>query len=315
MIRRLLLIIPTIFLVTVIVFCTLRFIPGDVLDLMVAEMSEETGLSEMTIEALKHDLGLDVPVHIQYGRWVGDALRGDLGTSLWTDREVVEDIIRRLPISVELGILAIVIGLTIAVPVGVYSAIRQDTAADYFGRTGAILGLSLPNFWLGTMVMIFPAIWWAWSPPVKLIPFFEDPMANLGQFVIPAIIMGTAMAAATMRMTRTMMLEVLRQDYIRTAWAKGLRERIVVQRHALKNALIPVITVVGLQVPVLIGGAVVMETIFCLPGIGLLLIEAINKRDYPVISGINLVLASFILVLNLIVDFTYAFLDPRVHYK
>ena len=314
-IRRLLLIIPTIFLVTIIVFCTLRFIPGNVLDLMVAEMSEETGVSELTIEALKHDLGLDVPVHIQYGRWVGAALQGDLGTSLWTDRSVTEDLLRRLPVSMELGILAILTGIIVAAPIGVYSAVRQDTPVDYLGRTASILGLSLPHFWVGTIIMVFPAIWWAWSPPVKLIPFLDNPMANLSQFIIPAIIMGTAMAAATMRMTRTMMLEVLRQDYIRTAWAKGLQERVVVQRHALKNALIPVITVIGLQIPVIIGGAVVMETIFCLPGIGLLLIEAINKRDYPVISGINLVLASFVLVLNLIVDLTYAFLDPRVHYK
>ena len=315
-IRRLLLIIPTLFIVTVIVFSTIRFIPGNVIDLMVAEMAWESGLgAELTAEHLRHALGLDVPIHVQYGEWLWDALQGDLGRSLWTHRPVTDDIIHRLPISVELGIIGVIIGLVIAIPVGVYSAIRQDTGADYIARTAAITGLSLPNFWLGTMVMVFPSLWWNWSPPVEYTPFFDNPLGNLEQFVIPAIIIGTGMAAATMRMTRTMMLEVLRQDYIRTAWSKGLGERAVVQRHALKNALIPVVTLVGLQIPVLIGGAVIMEQIFALPGIGLLLIESINRRDYPVISGINVLLATFVLVINLIVDLTYAFLDPRIHYR
>ena len=316
LIRRLLLIIPTLFIVTVVVFATVRFIPGDVIDLMVSEIAEDVGVTaDVTIEYIKEALGLDVPVHVQYGRWIGGAFQGDLGRSLWTQRPVTEDILSRLPISLQLGSMAILIGLTIAIPVGVYSAIRQDTGVDYLGRTMAIMGLSLPNFWLATMLMIFPAIWWGWSPAVEYIPLAEDPAGNLGQFIWPAIIMGTAQAAATMRMTRTMMLEVLRQDYIRTAWAKGLTERTVVIRHALKNALIPVITMVGLQIPVIIGGSAIMETIFSLPGVGLLLIDAINKRDYPVISGINLILASFVLTINLVVDVTYSFLDPRVRFK
>jgi len=311
-----LLIIPTLFIVTVIVFGTVRFIPGDVIDLMVAELDEEGGIDgEVTTEYIRQALGLDVPIHVQYGRWIGGALQGDLGRSIWTSRPITEDIMNRLPVSLQLGSMAILIGLTIAIPIGVYSAIRQDTGVDYLGRTMAIMGLSLPNFWLATMLMIYPSIWWAWSPPMEYIPLARDPVGNLGQFIWPALIMGTAQSAATMRMTRTMMLEVLRQDYIRTAWSKGLTERTVVIRHALKNALIPVITMVGLQIPVVIGGSVIMETIFSLPGVGQLLFDAINKRDYPVISGINLILATFILTINLVVDVTYSFLDPRVRYK
>jgi peptide/nickel transport system permease protein len=175
--------------------------------------------------------------------------------------------------------------------------------------------MSVPGFWVGTMIMVFPALWWNWSPPVQLIRLVDDPLGNLGMFIIPAAVMGMAMSGITMRMTRTMMLEVLRQDYIRTAWSKGLRERVVVLRHATKNALIPVVTIIGLQMPVLIGGTVIMEQIFSLPGIGLLEINAILNRDYPIISGVMLMMASFVLVMNLIVDLTYSFLDPRVQYR
>ena len=228
---------------------------------------------------------------------------------------VEEQIIDRLPVTVELGLLAIVIGLVIALPVGIYSAIRQDTAADYAGRSVAIIGLATPNFWLGIMVMIYPAIWWGWSPPLELIPLSEDPLGNLRMFLIPSLILGTASAAAIMRLTRTMMLEVLRQDYIRTAWSKGLRERVVIIRHTIKNALIPVVTLIGLQLPILIGGSVIMENIFNLPGLGRLMLVALNDRDYPLISGINLFFASAVIVANLITDLFYAFLDPRVRYQ
>ena len=211
--------------------------------------------------------------------------------------------------------LAIVIGLVIALPVGIYSAIRQDTAADHAGRSVAIIGLATPNFWLGIMVMIYPAIWWGWSPRLELIPFSEDPLENLGMFLIPSLILGTASAASIMRLTRTMMLEVLRQDYIRTAWSKGLRERVVIIRHTIKNALIPVVTLIGLQLPILVGGSVIMENIFNLPGLGRLMLVALNDRDYPLISGINLFFATAVIVANLITDLFYAFLDPRVRYK
>jgi len=316
LIRRLLLIIPTLFLTTVIVFATVRAIPGNVLELMTVEMQHESGLGkELTVEYLKHELGMDVPIYIQYGRWLGGVLQGDLGRSLWTRSIVTDKLMKGIPISMELGVLAMITALLIALPIGVYSAIRQDTWGDYVGRTIAILCISLPSFWLGTMVMVYPSIWLGWSPRVEYVPLVENVGANLLQFAIPGFILGMVMSGTTMRMTRTMMLEVLRQDYIRTAWSKGLRERVVIFRHALKNALIPVVTIVGLQLPVLIGGSVVLEQIFTLPGIGFLLIEAINKRDYPVISGVNVVMASFVLILNLVVDLAYAYLDPRVQYQ
>ena len=224
-------------------------------------------------------------------------------------------ILDRLPVTIELGVMAIVIGLLIALPVGIYSAIRQDTAADYAGRSIAIIGLATPNFWLALMVMVYPAIWWGWSPPMRLIPFTEDPLGNLGVFLIPSLILGTASAASTMRMTRTMMLEVLRQDYIRTAWSKGLNERVVIMRHAVKNALIPVVTLIGLQLPLLVGGAVIMENIFNLPGLGRLMVQALEQRDYPVVSGVNLFFATAVVGINLMIDLIYPYLDPRVRYS
>ncbi len=315
-IRRLLLIIPTLFILSILVFLSVRFIPGDVIDVMVARMIHyvEGGVDR---EALERMLGLDVPLYVQYGRWIGDILlHGTLGESLHGGAVSIEEkIIGRLPVTLELGVLAIVIGLLIALPVGIYSAIRQDTAADYTGRTIAILGLATPNFWLGVMVMIYPAIWWGWSPPMEWIPFSEDPLGNLGVFLIPSLILGTALAATTMRMTRTMMLEVLRQDYIRTAWAKGLNEKVVVLRHAIKNALIPVVTLIGLQLPILVGGSVIIENIFNLPGLGRLMVMALEERDYPVVSGVNLFFATAVIAGNLMIDLIYPYLDPRVCYR
>ena len=313
-IRRLLLIIPTLFILTILVFLSVRFIPGDIIDIMVGDLQWMGG--HIDREALERKLGLDVPVWVQYGRWVGGiVLRGTLGESLLGGFTVEEKILDRLPVTIELGVLALVIGFLIALPVGIYSAIRQNTAADYLGRSFAIIGLATPNFWLALMVMIYPVIWWGWSPPMQLIPFSEDPLGNLGMFLIPSLILGTASAAATMRMTRTMMLEVLRQDYIRTAWSKGLKERIVVIRHALKNALIPVVTLIGLQLPILVGGSVIMENIFNLPGTGRLILDALEIRDYPVVSGINLLFATAVVGINLMIDLIYAYLDPRVRYE
>ena len=313
-IRRLLLILPTLFILSILVFLSVRFIPGDVVDIMSVAMDQVVGSIDR--EALERRLGLDVPVWVQYGRWMGGILlRGSLGESLMGRGAVKERIIERLPVTLELGLMAILIGLVIALPVGIYSAIRQDTAADYLGRSIAIIGLATPNFWLGVMVMIYPAIWWGWAPPLELVSFTEDPLGNLGVFLIPSLILGTASAAATMRMTRTMMLEVLRQDYIRTAWSKGLRERVVIIRHTIKNALIPVITLIGLQLPILVGGAVIMENIFNLPGIGRLLVNALNERDYPMVSGVNLFFATGVVLLNLLIDLIYPYLDPRVRYE
>jgi peptide/nickel transport system permease protein len=206
-------------------------------------------------------------------------------------------------------------GLVIALPIGIYSAIRQDTWGDYLGRTAAILMMSVPGFWIMTMVIVFPAIWWGWVPPMEYIPIGKDPLGNAIQFGIPGLIMGASFSGGLMRMVRTLMLEVLRQDYIRTAWAKGLSERVVIVRHALKNALIPVVTIVGMGLPVLISGAIVTEQIFNLPGTGRYLFDAINRRDYPIISAMNLMLATLVLFCNLAVDLTYAWLDPRVQYR
>jgi peptide/nickel transport system permease protein len=314
-IRRLLLIIPTLFILTILVFLSVRFIPGDVIDVMVSRM-QYLGAGNIDRDAVERMLGLDQPVYVQYGRWMGGILLdGTLGNSLLGDWSVEGAIMDRLPVTIELGVLSLVIGLLIAVPVGIYSAIRRNTATDYVGRSIAIIGLATPNFWLGIMVMIYPAIWWGWSPPMELIPFTKDPLGNLGGFLIPSLILGTALSAATMRMTRTMMLEVLRQDYIRTAWSKGLKERVVVMRHAFKNALIPVVSLVGLQLPIIVGGAVIMENIFNLPGLGRLMLIALTERDYPVVSGINLFFGTAVLMLNLVVDLLYAYLDPRIRYQ
>ncbi|MBW2623054.1 MAG: ABC transporter permease [Deltaproteobacteria bacterium] len=314
LIRRLLAVIPTLLLASMLVFAVVRVIPGDIIDLMISQhdVSEE----EVTRETIRKVLGLDVPIHVQYYRWVKEIfLHGSLGDSMWRDRTVISEIVDRLPVTFELGIIALVIGLSLAFPIGIYSAIRQDTAGDYVGRTIAILGVAIPGFWLGTMIVVYPALWWDWSPSINLIPFREDPIKNMGTFLVPGAVLGFGMAGVTMRMTRAMMLEVLRQDYIRTAWAKGLRERIVIIRHAVKNALIPVITLIGLQLPILVGGTVIIEQIFVLPGMGLLMLEAIQQRDYPIVTGVMGFIGLIVLAVNVLVDISYGFLDPKVRYN
>ena len=313
-IRRLLLVIPTLFILSLIVFFSVRFIPGDTIDAMLGTVDFS---AEVDREALERMLGLDAPAHVQYVRWLGDILlHASLGNSLVGNRDAVaQTIAGRLPVTIQLGLMSIVIGIVIAVPVGIYSAIRQDTAADYAGRSVAIVGLATPNFWLAMMVMLYPAIWWGWAPPMELIRFMEDPAGSVGVFIIPSLILGTYLAAATMRITRTMMLEVLRQDYIRTAWSKGLKERMVVMRHAVTNALIPIVTLVGLQLPILVGGSVIMENIFNLPGLGRLMLSALTDRDYPLVSGINLFFGTAVVVINLMIDLLYGYLDPRVRYQ
>ncbi len=313
-IRRLLLMIPTFLLITLTIFFLLRAVPGNVIDLMVAQ-SGAAGGGTTTRDNLERTLGLDVPVHVQYVKWMWGIFHGNFGEHVWNRTPILDDILHRLPISLELGFLALATALLIALPLGIFSAIRQDTGGDYLGRTIAILFISIPSFWTATLVVVYPSVWWGWSPEVQYVPFFNEPLRNLAQFIIPAVIMGMVMSGTTMRMTRTMMLEVLRQDYIRTAWSKGLRERTVVLRHALKNALIPVVTVVGIELPVLIAGSVILETIFNLPGVGQLLIQALGQRDYPAISGINVFIAAFVLLMNLLVDLAYAYLDPRIHYQ
>ena len=313
-IRRLLALLPTLVFASIIVFSTVRLIPGDIIDLMLSQNDISAG--KVNRDQLVAALGMDKPMWEQYLIWISDiVMRGDLGKSLWQSTPVTEQLAARLPVSMELGAMALVIGLLMAIPIGVYSATRQDTAGDFIARSFSILLLAVPSFWVGTMVMVFPSIWWGWSPEVQFMPFMEDPVAHFKQMIVPAAVLGMALSAVTMRMTRTMTLEVLRQDYIRTAWAKGLDERLVVMRHALRNALIPVVTLVGLQAPLLIGGAVIVEQIFVIPGMGLLLLDAVNQRDYPVITGVFLVVGVAVMLINLLVDLSYGLLDPRVRHR
>jgi peptide/nickel transport system permease protein len=314
LVRRLLALIPALFFASVIVFVTVRLIPGNVIDLMLSQ--NDISADKLSREQLIAALGFDKPIWEQYVRWMGGILfAGDFGRSLWGNTPVAELLLARLPVTFELGLLALVVALAVAIPIGAYSAMRQDTAGDYLGRSFSIVMLAVPSFWMGTMVMVFPSIWWGWSPEVKFVPFRQDPLHNLSQMILPAIILGTSLSAVTMRLTRTMMLEVLRQDYIRTAWAKGLSENLVITRHALRNALIPVVTLIGLQAPLLIGGAVIMEQIFVIPGMGLLLLDAVNQRDYPIITGVFLIVGVAVMLINLVVDLSYGLLDPKVRYR
>lgn len=326
LIRRLFLIIPTLLLITILVFLLVRFVPGDVIDMMLAQMSEQSGMgAELTADYLREALGLDKPLLQQYGLWMGflpnedgvfrGVIHGYLGDSLWKNKPVLTELWERLPVSFELGILAMLTGWILAMPLGIFSAIRQDTAMDYLGRSFAIVMLSVPGFWLATMVIVYPSIWWNWTPSLEYIPFTKNPGGNLLQFILPAFLMGLQMSGSLMRMVRTMVLEVMRQDYIRTAYSKGLSERVVILRHVLKNALMPVVTIAGMMLPMLIAGAVIIEQIFCLPGVGRLTFESLTQRDYPIISGINLVMATTVLACNLLTDITYAWLDPRVQYR
>jgi peptide/nickel transport system permease protein len=320
-IRRLLLMIPTLFVVTVLIFFLVRLIPGDIIDSMQLHLTEE----KIDREALERSLGLDVPPVVQYGRWIGvlpgvdgsfsGLLQGNLGNSWLQRTSVVELVALKWPVTLQLGLMGLIIAQLIALPIGIFSAIRQDTVGDYLGRSLGILCIAVPSFWLGTLVLVYPSIWWGYMPPIMLIHFFKDPIGNLRMFIAPALVLGMSLAGVTMRMTRTMMLEVLRQDYIRTAWSKGLREKVVILRHTLRNALIPVVSTVGLQVPVLVGGTVIIEQIFSLPGMGRLLINATTGRDNPLVSGVIFIFASALMVINLMVDLTYGLLNPRIHYK
>ena len=312
-VRRLLLIIPTIFIASLIVFIVIRSIPGSVVDIIVSSYEY---ITHDDIAAVRAELGLDQPVLTQYFRWVDQIIiHGNLGTSMIKKTPVIDDIKARWPVTFELGIMGIIFALLISLPIGIYSAIRQDTIGDYFARSFAILCIAVPGFWLGTLVIVFPSIWWGYMPPIMLIKFNVNPLGNLAMFVIPAFVLGMGMAGQTMRMTRTMMLEVLRQDYIRTAWSKGLKERVVVLRHALKNALIPVITIIGGQVGGILAGTVIIENIFQLPGMGQLITNATTQRDYTIVSSVLFLFALVMVLANLLVDVTYSFLDPRVRYK
>jgi peptide/nickel transport system permease protein len=309
--RRVGLAIPTLFFVSVIVFLMMRLMPGDVATRMV-----EGHAYAPTLDALRRDLGLDRPMYVQYADWIGGILtRGDFGRSYWTRQPILDEFVRRFPVTLELALLTILVSVVIGVGVGIVSAARQDTVSDYTGRVLAILALSVPYFGLAVLVVVLPSIWFKWTPVWTYVSFTTDPLENLKIMAVPALVFGVTRAGPIMRIMRSALLDVLRQEYIRTAWSKGLSERTIVLRHALKNALIPVISLIGLQMPLYIGGSVIIESIFRLPGVGLFFFEALGKLDYPVVQSVNLIIAAMVVGLNLAIDLSYAFLDPRIRYR
>ncbi len=306
-IRRLTLLIQTLLLVSIIVFSLLRFIPGDAVQIMV---QQRYGPTEAIV---RHELGLDRSPVTQYVSWLGAILRGDFGTSIWTHRPILNDVLARGQVTLEIAAIALAIILLVGVPAGILAAIRPDGMIDYIVRVVATLGLAVPVFWLGTLALVLPSIWFHYSPPVGYASLFQDPAVHLRKILLPAVLLAISGSASSLRLMRASMLEVLRQDYVRTARAKGLDERRVLIRHAVRNALIPTLTLIGNQLPYLIGGSVIIETIFTLPGLGTFLFDAINRRDYPVVQMVNLALATVVLAVNLAVDIGYGFLDPRIH--
>ncbi len=306
--RRVVMLLPTLLLISVFVFGMVRFVPGDVLTILLGEQK----LAAADREELAAKLGLDRPIPVQYVEWMGGVVRGDLGESLFTGHPVRSDILTKFAVSARLAVLAVIISLCVALPIGILSAVKQDSPLDYLGRSFAVLGLSMPAFWVATMIVVYGSIWFKYSPPLRYAGFGADPFASFQQLLLPALVLGLAFSASLMRMTRTMLLEVLRQDYIRTARAKGLRGWAVVGRHALKNALVPVVTIMGLQLAALLGGTVIIESVFNIPGSGRLLVQSVGLRDYPVIQGIALFQCLLVVVMNLVVDLSYGFLDPRI---
>lgn len=312
-IRRLALMIPTLVGVSLLVFFAIRLIPGDIVEAMSAEQGNT---SVEAMEAIRESLGLNEPAHEQYVKWVAGALRGDFGHSHFARSEPAADrIAATLPVTLELGFLAIVIAIVIGAPIGILSATKQDSLADYGARIYSITMLSVPNFWAATLVITFGAIWFGWFPPLAYQSPFTDPIGNLQQFLVPAFILSTSTSGSLMRMMRSSLLEVLRQDYIRTARAKGLSPGAVVRRHALKNSMIPVITLLGTSIGPLLGGSVVIEAIFGLPGLGRLTFESIRIRDYVQVQANVVLLAAMYMLVNLLVDLTYGWLDPRIRYE
>jgi peptide/nickel transport system permease protein len=311
LLRRVALTVPTLGLVSLIVFGMMRLMPGDVVTRMV-----EGQAYAPTLEALRKDLGLDRPAYVQYFDWIGGILlRGDFGNSYWTRQPIWDEFARRFPVTLELAVLTILVSVVIGLLVGIVSATRQDSLADYAGRILAILALSVPYFGLAVLVVVLPSIYFKWTPVWTYVPLTINPLENLKIMIVPALVFGITRAGPIMRIMRSALLDALRQDYIRTAWSKGLGERVIVLRHALKNALIPVISLIGLQLPLYLGGSVIVESIFRLPGVGLFFFEALTRLDYPVVQSVNLIVATLVVGLNLAIDLAYAFLDPRIRYR
>ena len=310
--RRLLLMIPLIFGVVSIVFVVLNILPGDVAASIATQGEEEPDPAQ--IEAIRTALGLDRPLHQQYWDWLSGAARLDFGDSLVTGQSVMDDVRRRLPVTIQLGIMSLIIAWAIALPVGILSAVRQDSWMDYVGRSFAILGLAMPTFWVGILIILMLSRYFNWIPPLGYVGFFDDPSSNLKQFIFPSLALGWALSATKARMIRSTMLEVVGNDYIRTARAKGLRERAVLIRHALRNAVLPVITVSGVQLGFVIGGSVAVEKALGVPGIGSAMVTGALERDMNLVQNLVLVYGGVFIVVNLIIDLSYGFLDPRIRY-
>jgi peptide/nickel transport system permease protein len=311
--KRVLLIIPTMLGVASLVFLIMRVIPGDVALLILGGDSGQIDRAQLA--AMHQRLGLDQPMYVQFGKWLWAVLHFDFGSSLWTGRPVVEELLIRLPLSLELAILATVVAVLLAIPFGMLAAVRQDSWIDYAVRVVSIGGLALPSFWVGILCILFLVLYFGWGPPLEFTPPWIDPWANFQQMVWPVVTVGYRYAAVTTRMTRSTLLEVLREDYIRTAWAKGLQQRAIVIRHALKNAMLPVITLIGTEFAFLIGGLVVTETVFTLNGVGRFVVDAVAHRDYPVVQALVFVIAFSFVIVNLLIDMTYAWFDPRIRYR
>ena len=315
--KRGLLFIPTVVLVTILVFVILRIVPGDPALLLLAGEEGLSNYSEEQLQKLRAELGTDKPIYVQYVKWVGGLFRLDFGDTFTTSTSrtpVSKDLKQKFPITLELTIMAVLMASIIAIPLGVLSAVRQDTIADYATRIITIAGIALPNFWVGIMMIFFLVRYFGWFPPLGYADLWEDPWKNLQQLILPAIALGFSNMAFVGRMTRSTLLEVFREDYIRTARSKGLAERVVIYRHALKNALLPVITVSGAQFGVLLGGTVIIEQIFLVPGIGRSLIVGVNQRDYATVQAIVFILTVAVLVVNMALDLVYAWLNPRIRY-
>ena len=311
--KRVLLIVPTLVGAAALVFLIMRVIPGDVALLILGGDSGQIDQRQLT--AVRQQLGLDQPLLVQFGTWLWGILRLDFGNSLWTGQPVVQELLIRLPLSLQLALFATIVSVIIAIPLGMLAAVRQDTWVDYAVRVFSIGGLAMPGFWVGILTILTLVIFFGWGPPLEFTPPWVDPWANFQMMVWPVVTVGYRFSAVTTRMTRSTVLEVLREDYIRTAWAKGLRERAVVIRHALKNAMLPVITLIGTEFAFLIGGLVVTETVFTLNGIGRFVVDAVAHRDYPVVQALVFLIAFGFVVVNLLVDLTYAWFDPRIRYR
>jgi peptide/nickel transport system permease protein len=297
----------TLVVISLIVFTGVRMIPGDPARVMAGNEADEAGLDE-----IRQKYGLSDPILFQYLRWVGLALRGDLGESIRTRESVVKTVATKLPITIELAFLSLLVAVGIAIPAGVLAAVRRNTVWDILTSGASLGGVSIPNFWLGIMLILFFSVRLGWLPASGFVPLWVSPLENLQRMIMPAFVLGTALAAILMRQTRNSMIEVLSADYIRTAYSKGLAGRIVVFRHAIRNSLIPVVTILGLQMGALMSGAVVTEQIFVVPGFGRLIVEAVFTRDYPLVQGVVLLTASSYVLINLLVDVSYSLLDPRI---